>query len=334
MSNNTHTGSNISMPLGWIEPAKRTPMQQDLHLATMRAMPVFAAPGSAFIKPEVGTKILLPGLWNHARVVDRFGKPFTGVHQITGSCVGAAGGNVLTTLSMIEVLTSNEPELISMPYWLWLYGLSRRYAGMNGEGEGSFGSTFAKAWSQDGSPDMYDTNLALPQPKSTNDGWVWGQQLEMDWSDGNVSRPEVKKEGVKHKGTATPAMSAEAVRDFILNGYPCTRASMRFVNPNSASVKNGALIGTHNGRGGHQEGWLGYWNHPQNGELIWEQNQWGLNTYGTDPGGGPLGGCWITMATCQSMIDEPDSEVFAFSQYEGYPAQPNLYDWIKNSPIG
>jgi hypothetical protein len=91
------------------------------------------------------------------------------------------------------------------------------------------------------------------------------------------------------------------------------------------------LIGTYNGRGGHQESWLGYWNHPQEGELIYEMNQWGENAYGNDPGGGAAGGCWIRIVDVDKQCRSQYAEIYALSQYDGYPAQPEVFDWSKQS---
>lgn len=321
--------ADTQFPLGFIEYQVRTNEQRDASDRVMAAMPRFSMPSQG--KPEVGTKILLPDLWKHPKVVDALGFAYPGWHQITGSCVGVAGGDTCFTVCCVDVLRNNEPEKIVIPWWPYNYGRSRLLGGMRGKGEGSFGSTFAQSCVEDGTPDMRLPELVLPQPKNT-DGLILGKQVELEWSDGTRAsqplRDEAKKRLIR---TVTPVSSAEGVRDAILNGYGCTRAFSTYVNPGSATVKNGALVGRYNGRGGHQESWLGYWNHPQNGELIWEQNQWGLNVYGQDPGGGPLGGCWIPIDEVDRQCKAQYAEVFAFSQYEGYPAQPDVYDWANSS---
>lgn len=106
---------------------------------------------------------------------------------------------------------------------------------------------------------------------------------------------------------------------------------MKFVNPGTARVVSGALVGSYNGRGGHQQSWLGYWNHPELGELIWEQNQWGANAYGADPGGGPAGGCWVRLSDVDQFCRDQYAEVYCLSQYEGYPdRREEVLDWTNN----
>ncbi len=308
--------------LGWIEPQDRTNEQNDAHAAAMAQMPKYAMPSTG--TPAVGTKVLLPDLWKHPSITAALGYEYTGSHQLTGSCVWAGAQNAVTTLSFFEVAKLGQPELITIPFVLANYGKSRQYAGMRGQGEGSLGATMAKSLTTDGCPN----GLAAGLPTFTrSDGFVWGSRVEMQWSDGASEPESVLNEGRKHLvRTTTPLSSGDEVRDAILNGYPVTRAFGLFVNPGTASVRSGALVGHYNGRGGHQESWLGYWNNSDLGELIWEQNQWGLNVYGSDPGGGPAGGCWIPIAEVDRQCRGSDSEIYAISQYDGYPAQ-NLH-WL------
>lgn len=322
--------------LGWIEPEKRTNEQNDAHEAVMAAMPRFSAPPNPFGSgtPPKGTKVLLTDLWKHPKVVKALGYEFPGIHQITGSCVGAGGGNTIFTTNCWEVVKNSEREKIVLPFWLYPYGISRQLGGMRGRGEGSFGSTFAKACTDYGVPDNDLETLTLPKPQNS-DQLVWGKSAEFEWSDGTRADQAVRAESKSRLiRTTTPVSSGEGVRDMILNGYSLTRACTTFCNIGTARVRNGALLGTQNGRGGHQESWLGYWHHPDLGELIWEMNQWGKGAYGTDPGGGPAGGCWIRLEEVHRICQSRDAEVFAFSQYDGYPSQPQAVDWTKERPLG
>jgi len=298
----------------------------------MAAMPKFAMPPNVFNgTPPVGTKFILTELWSHAKVIAAFGFAFPGIHQITGSCVWAGGENVVTTVNMVDVIKNNEPEKIIRPFCLYNYGMSRKRAGMRGQGEGSFGSTFAESCTKDGCADGNLPELGLPKP-TNSDQIIYGKSIEMQWSDGEKAKTDLRNEAVKRLiKTTTPIKDGAGVRDAILNAYPVTRAFGTFVNPGSQRVKGDVLVGSYDGNGGHQESWLGYWNHPQQGELIFEMNQWGHDVYGVDPGGGAPGGLWIRLEEVDRQCKGQYSEVFAFSQYDGYPAQPDLFDWDKQS---
>jgi hypothetical protein len=315
------------LPLGWVDFHDRTDEQNAVHSAIVGRMPSFTLFGDT---PPVGTKILLTNTWTDKRVVDSLGFAFPGWHQYTGSCVGVGGGNAAQTVNFLDAILRVESEKIVLLLWLYNYGRSRELGGMRGRGEGSFGSTFAQSLAEDGATEWDVEGVQLPSTKINGQIEV-GASVEMQWSDGTFAPAPVRDEAKQHKIISAPLSSGLAVRDAIINGYPVTRAFNSFVNPNSATVRNGALIGTYNGRGGHQESWLGYWNHPQEGELIYEMNQWGANVYGVDPGGGAPGGCWIRIADVDKMCRSQYAEIYALSQYDGYPEQPKVFDWATQS---
>ncbi len=312
------------MNLGWIEPKYRTEEQHEAHFDAVKAMPSFAIIGDTMATPEIGTKVLLTDAWKHPAVVAKLGYEYTGVHQLTGSCVGAGGGNALFTLQAIEILRNGDSEEFIVPFWLLPYGRSRYYMGERSQGEGSLGSTFAKACKDDG---VIDANLQGLPPFTRNDGFIWGEKTEYTWSDGGRIDSRWLQESRKHLVHTTSELhSFEDVRDAILNGYPVTRAGIKFVRDGSgASVKSGVSIGRHERIGGHQETWLGYYYHPTLGELVYEQNQHGLNQYPDDPAGGAKGGCWVPRSDVEAFVKESDTEVFAYSQFDGYPAQQLPY---------
>lgn len=312
---------------GWIEPKDRTMEQNDIHADIMFAMPKYAMPSMG--TPEKGTKMMLTDTWYHPAVVEALGFAFPGWHQLTGSCVGVGGGNGTQTLNFIDSLIRNEPEKIVLHAWVYNYGRSRQLAGMRGRGEGSLGSTYVKSLEIDGSSDWIK-ELGLPDVTVSGQLQI-GKQQELDWSDGTKASQPLRDEAKPRKVTSTPLSDGESVRDAILNGYPVLRAFGSFVNPNTDRVRNGVCRGSYNGRGGHQESWLNYWHHPQEGELIYEMNQWGQKAYSKCPSGAPEGGVWVSLDEVDRKCKERYAEIFALSQYDGYPAQPKVYNWITNS---
>ena len=315
----------MDFPTGWLDFAERTDEQNAIHARLVAKMPAFTLFGET---PPVGTKILLTDAWKHPKTIKYLGKPFTGWKQYTGSCVGVGGGNAAQTTNLLDAILRNEPETITLLLWLYNYGQSRLRGGMRGRGEGSFGSTFAESMAEDGMTEWEVDGVTLPNVAISGQYEVT-QGTELQWSDGSYAPQLVRQAAKAHKLISAPLSSGVAVRNAIVNGYPVTRAFSTFVQPGTAKVRNGALIGTYNGHGGHQESWLGYWNHPQEGELIYEMNQWGQSIYGHDPGGGAAGGCWIMIADVDRQCR--NGEIYALSQYDGYPAQPEVFDWSKMS---
>lgn len=311
------------MNLGWIPPSQRTDAQHEAHAEAMAKMPKFAMPRHHAGDLPSGGKILLTDVWKHPATISQLGFAYPGVHQLTGSCVGAGGGNMLFTLGATDVILRADKEGITIPFWLLPYGRSRYDCGDRGQGEGSLGSTFAQACKEDGVVDATDPSL----PKFTNsDALVWGESAEMKWSDGGSIPSSLLAESRKHiVHTATPLHSAQEVWDSIANGYPVTRAFGYFCNPGSDSIQgtgdNAVLMGKYDGQGGHQETWLGIYNHPTLGKLIWEQNQWGKKVYGIDPAGGPAGGVWQKFDSVDKMCRQNDAEVFSYSGFDGFPSR-------------
>ena len=309
------------MPLlGWITFDDRTEDQHESHDAAVAGMPRFSIVARRAPAPQ---KLLLTDFWKHPTVTTTVGYPYPGILQNTGSCVGAGGGNCIFTLAAIEVARNGDAEEALVPFWLLTYGRSRYDAGMRGRGEGSLGSTFAQASREDG---IIPATLAgLPKFTNAEDALSWGADAEMTWSDGAQISSQWLSESRQHLvGSTAPCQSSAEVRQAILNYYPCTDASPKFVNqPRMQGSQSPAAVGRLDSDGGHQTSILGWWNHPELGELFWYMNQWPRSMYPADPGGGPAGGCWITSLAMDWICR--NGEVYAFSQFQGFPAQELSY---------
>lgn len=316
----------MNYPLGWIPFHARTGEMDDAHNAALAKMRPFAAiEGTA---PDPGPYVNLMETWKHPSVVAALGFEFPGIHQLTGSCVGAGGGNAIFTLAAIEVLLKNDPEQIILPFWLHPYGISRKLIGERTEGEGSLGSAFAEAaklgcYSQ--------TEPGLP-PFEQNDGLVWGERTEMKWSNGVAIPQEWVSLALKHPvKSTTPVKSAADGRNKIRNLYPLTFASPWYMNPGSEKLqgsKEPCMVGSLSGNGGHQTTILAVWDHSELGLLFLNVNQWGLKVYKTDPKTGLGCATWMTERDFEKVARSGDGEIYDFSQYDGYPAQTKPWSSI------
>jgi hypothetical protein len=232
---------------------------------------------------------------------------------VVANCVGAGGGNVAASLSFVEVIRLGDPEQVILPFYPFTYGRSRFHSGSRGRGEGSSGSGWAQAAIEDGILDNL-SHEQLPKPKNS-DGLIWGADVEMAWSDGAGSLcTGVLELGRKHLiRTASRMRSADDCKAAISNLFPITCASMYGFKP---EIRNGVLFGVKGPRWAHQMALLAVWEHPELGDIFWLQNQWG-DVHGRCPTGMPFGGVWIPRVDVDWMCRD---EVFAFSQYNGYPA--------------
>jgi hypothetical protein len=321
---------------GWIPPENRTEVAAEAACRASAEMPRFVVDGPTQYPGRGRTgggsepeRVNLYEAWTHPDVVEANGYEFTGVHQLTGSCVGAGGGNCWFTLGCMDVIKRSDAEAPLLPFWLLPYGRSRFYLGDRGPGEGSTGSTFAKAAREDGVvPADPKHSPGLP-PFTRDDGFVWGRSVEMKWSDGDNSDtmallPASRKHLVQ---TTAQCRSASDVREAIVNGYPCTCASMYAHNGGrvQGTGKNAVLLASRSGSWAHQMSLLAWWMHPEFGELFWLMNQWGLRAHGQDPAGGPAGGVWIKASDVDWICRD---EVFAFSQFGGFPAPAKPLSWV------
>lgn len=308
---------------GWIAPVMRSGLQ---HAAAAKAeadMPKFTPPP---VDTDDVDKALLYEAWKHPAVVEaNGGRAFTGIHQKTGSCVGAGGGTCWMTLACIEAVRVGDPELPVIPFWLLPYGRSRYYLGDRSPGEGSTGGTFAKAAREDGVV-PYSTS-GLPQPSESDGMLTWGAGVERSWSDGDASQTmnllaESRKHLVK---TTAQCRSADDVKAALVAGYPCTAASMYAHDGGRVQGSPSVLLGRRRGSWSHQMSVVAWMKHAQFGDLFWLMNQWGQSAHGTCPTGAPGGGVWITAEDMSWICRD---EVFAFSQFDGFPAPSFDIPWV------
>lgn len=324
----------MAPPLGWIRPADRDADAQAAHAAAMASMPRFAL-GAADI-PTGPLNIRLFKAWTEPNVVaDCGGITFDRFHQLTGSCVGAGGGNALFTLIAMQRLLTSGATKAFIPWWPHPYGQSRAIAGFRGRGEGSLGSTFFKALQQYGVPDAVEAVSQGVVGFKQTDGLTLTSQEEMAWSDGGSTLVKgFNDEAIRRPlGSGQEVTDVVGIRAALANGYPITFACDRYIG--RASVKgsgaNAAVCGSWDSNGGHQQSLHAVWDNPDLGPLYWAQNNWPGNTYPRDPAGGPVCGCWVTESNVTAAL-RYDSEVFALSHLEGgvvvQPDVQTVLDWI------
>lgn len=309
---------------GWIPFEQRTPEQNEAHEAIVASMPNLSLPAKF---GNADAKVDLTELWEHPGVLAALGFAFPGVYQHVGSCVGAAGGNMCFTVCCVDAIRNNEPEKIIIPFWLVPYARSRFYAGMKTPGDGSFGSTFAKAAIEDGFLDARTPGLPalenkdglslLPKPRF-DPPRVDYECTEIAYSDGDAQNimallPDSRKHPIK---TASLLKITDELEAGIRNYYPATNASSLIPNPRVES--DGEAYGRVARSGGHQTTFQGVWLHPTKGRLFKYVNQWSTRW-------GKNGSCWISDADAQAILRENES--YLFSQYEGYLVQ--TLDWRK-----
>lgn len=300
---------------GWIPIDARTPKQIKADFDACQSMPRFGIRGNWQLDDR-----RYP-LWKAGIMVT--GKHLRYNWQLTGSCVGAGGGNMAKTLMCVEIALGNEPEEYRELWWPYTYGLSRQLAGMRGRGEGSLGSTWAQAARElgifDHDPEGYPD---LPDFRDV-DGWLQlTRDVELQWSAGESISEQWRGLGRKHlfRSVARIRSADEAVAA-LANGYPLTQASMFGFSPMIPSPRGNpsVRIASWNGRWAHQTWVDEYWDHPSEGELFRWGNNWGPRAHGSPTGDEPPGGVYITKRTMDEICRS--GEVFAYSAFDGFPSR-------------
>lgn len=304
--------------LGWIPPPQRDGMMNAAHSFAMVQMLPFPLMQDL---PD-GFKLMLTDTWKHQQAVKYIGKPYTGSHQETGSCVNSGAQNVMMTLLAINILQNGLQEKFVVPFTLLAYGKSRQIAGMRGRGEGSLGSTMAQALKQFGILDAAEPGLP---PYTTTNGFDWGSQAELAWSDGGAVAQKWLDLAKANTVSSAEIKTTQELASSIANLCPVTTASMKWCQPGTeklvGSGENAVVIGRRTGTGGHQTSVLGVWKHPSEGLLFWRQNNWGDNAYKVDPSTGLGSGYWSPENEEQAALNEGGAEYFAFSGPMGFITQ-------------
>lgn len=316
----------MALPLlGWIAPQDRSADQTRAHEDALSRMPKFAI--ADHTEPTGPVKLMLTDLWKHPSCIADMGQEFTGFHQLTGSCVGASEGNLVTTLSCVQRLLTDGATKAFIVWWLYAYGRTRFNEGDRGQGEGAVDSVMGDTLVKEGCFSINEADL----PKfSTDDGFYLTSRLEMQWSDGARIDPKYLELGKTHPlGTKAVLNSTDDIRKALINGYPVIDGCEMYVGNGSiqGSGDSACVIGHYDGRGGHSTCFLGYWDHPTLGPLFLYSNQWPSQTYPKDPAGAGRCCVWMTekeVAKLFSQYGGGDGETFAASHLNYFPAQPDL----------
>lgn len=308
-------------PLGWIDPADRTPEQNKAHADAVAAMPNFAM---VYTSPGP-VKIMLTDFWKTDEVKTDIGREFIGFHQLTGSCVGASEGNAVFTLGGVQRHLSEGATRAFIPWWPFPYGRCRFNEGDRGQGEGAIDSVMGQTLKDEGV--FACTEGGLPT-FSDDDGLYLTSRLELQWSDGasklvTAWLPVAKEHPV---GTVAPLYSTDDIKAAIVNGYPVLDGCSHYIGHGKivGSGDQAYVNGVYDGRGGHSTCWLGYWDHPNDGPLYLYSNQWPTSTYPKDPAGAGRCCVWVKESEVKklfTMYGGGNGETMALSHLDYFPAQ-------------
>lgn len=315
-----HLGSEQVWDFGWrglgnlVVPM--THAQEQAHACRVLQAPEFRIKGNWQLE---GRRY---PLWMAAKKV--LGRHLKYNWQLTGSCVGAGGGNMAKTQMCVEI-AAGDPEEYQELWWPYTYGKSRERSGMRTPGEGSSGDAWAEAATTDGTFFVLESP-GLPAFREV-EGWLQlDERTEIKWSDGDDFDPKYNQLAKAHlfKGYAK-LRSADDCVAALANGYNITQASNFGFRSSKVVGTPPVRIAPWDGSWSHQTYVDEFWEHPTERMIFRWGNNWGPRAHGDPTGDEPPGGVYIQHATMDRICKT--GEVYAFYKYDGFQAR-NVLDWF------
>jgi hypothetical protein len=272
--------------------------------------------------------------------------------QLTGSCVNGGFYNAFRVLQAVDIACRPDPVAFQEPFTLAVYGQARHYEGSDDEGEGTFGLDMARAAAEFGL--IPGDDPAVPRPVVCGPAVAFDRATELKWSSVRNQPAGLKDRSARYNLQFTQVHTADQVTAELRKGRPLTWAGI-WGGQMSGAVKMGTdtpvLVMPRSEKWNHQQSVLGYWKHPELGELWYIQNQWYIPGPGmrveyiqledgayainriTTPGpaipmlgeslqGEPPGGYWIRRKDMDYQLAQPQGEVCSFSGLHGYDGRP------------
>lgn len=303
----------MTQKFGWVPHKKRSSQTKKLCAKIIGDMPKFAIRGA---EPTITRRVL----WDYSLAL--LGKHLPCLEQQTGSCVGNGAWTAMMYLQAAEIVRVGDDETMKPLFLPYHYGRGRYHAGIHGRGDGSTGAGQAEAILKDGVIVQQD---GLPEPTGGDDAFTWGESAEMKWSDGAKIDSKWIKEGRLHLVKSAALLnSADDCAKAILNGFPVTVASDVGFEGKKERYKDKVVL-RRGGSWAHQMAVLAV-DLDEDRPLFYIQNSWAADWQPDCPDGAPPGGFWVDYDTVDAMMKQDDS--FAFSQFDGFPANADDVDWM------
>lgn len=254
---------------------------------------------------DAGQRVVL---WDFARRVNG-GRHLPTLRQEIGDCVSMGATNAVNYLACMEIARLGERERYRPAFPPFIYGISRVQVGGGrlGNSDGSLGIWAADAVRKYGvlagdEPGVPRYSGALARE--------WGHRPGPPEAFLGAAQPHCLK-------TTAPVGSYAEVRAALVNGYPVTVASMQGFQM-MPRVERGKHWGIPAGQWSHQMSFIGV---DDTGARpgCYCMNSWGPDAHGPPADDAPPGGFWVDAEIVDRMVRQGDS--FAYSQFEGFPAQ-------------
>lgn len=248
--------------------------------------------------------------WDFAKQVT--GDYLPNTPQEIGDCVSWGLKHAVDHLACFEIVRLGQREEFRPSFAPYFYGVSRIQIGGGelGGGDGSLG-----IWGAEGVK-KYGVLRADHEGVPAYAGAVakkWGARPGPPKEFLEVGRNHLVKEFAR-------ISSYEELRDALVNGYPCTIASMRGFNMQLAfDQKTNRHWWTGRDQWPHQMNIIGIDDDPRR-PGIYRGNSWGPTAHGPQQDG-PAGGGWQDAEDIDRELRDRNTECICYSQFDGFPAQ-------------
>jgi len=252
-----------------------------------------------------------PPIWTYT-------KQLTGGHhlptfeQLIGDCVAAGLSQAGSRLQVAEIARQYQEELLKPWFVPYIYGISRvQIGGGQLDGDGSTGTWGAAAVNRYGV--LFTTDPNVPH---------YTAQIARQW--GNPPGPppsHISQAEDNPVRTTARITTVDQIRDALCSYYPVTIASSRGFRMEPTN-RDGFHVFVPSGSWMHQMCLIAWMDEPF--PAAYRLNSWGPNAHGSPLHDEPPGGAWCTADCIANELHTPNTEVYAYSNFDGFPSPPNL----------
>lgn len=251
-----------------------------------------------------------PPIWTLTKEINN-GKHLPTFEQLIGDCVAAGIRHAGARLQVAEIAAQYQEEVLRPWFVPFIYGISRiQIGGGQIDGDGSTGAWGAAAVKRYGV--LFDQDDQVPK-YSAAIAREWGRRPGPPKHFQDIADPRRVK-------TTARLTTIDQVREALCHYYPITIASSRGFDMEPIE-RDGFHVFDPSGTWMHQMSLIAWMDEPF--QAAYRLNSWGPDAHGTPLNDEPPGGAWCTAECIEAELRNSFTEVYTFSNFEGFPSAPN-----------
>jgi len=248
-----------------------------------------------------------PPIWTLTKTINN-GKHLPTLEQAIGDCVAFGVAQAGARLQVAEIVSLHQSEILKPWFPPYIYGISRvQIGGGQIDGDGSTGAWGALAVHDYGV--LFNDDYDVPE---------YSAQVARTW--GRIPGPPPM-----HRFTAQSRVvetiarlkTVSQIRDALYNYHPVTIASSRGFKMRPVDC-DGFHTFVPSGTWMHQMCLIAWMDDPF--PAAYRLNSWGPDAHGTPLNDEPPGGAWCTASCLADELTNPNTEVYTYSDFEGFPS--------------